>query len=358
MKRILTGFLILCLLFTSSVSLGQASYNKYSYVFFGTFDTVITILGYARDKETFDRVALEAEKDFQRYHKMFDQYHPYEGVNNVYTLNRQATEEPVTVPDELFNLLKFCKEMQPRMKGRVNVAMGSVLSLWHDAREQAETDPEQVKLPDIKALKEAAQHTSMDDVILDAEKKTVFFADPKLKLDVGAVAKGYAAELAAQKMLNSDMTHFIINAGGNVRTGNPPLDGRKNWSVGIQDPDGAILSPTDSGVVDLLFIHNLSSVTSGDYQRFFTLDGVRYHHIISPDTLMPSDFMRSVTVVTEDSGLADMLSTALFLMPWEEGLAFLKDFDQPVEAVWLLHDGSLVMTDGAKKMAHSQGAGN
>ena len=198
-------------------------------------------------------------------------------------------------------------------------------------------------------------HTSME-VILDAENKTVFFKDPELKLDVGAVAKGYAAELAAQSLLKGELSHFIINAGGNVRTGNPPLDGRSNWSVGVQDPDANVLTPDGTDVIELLYMHNMSSVTSGDYQRFFTLNGVSYHHLISPETLMPARFMRAVTVLTEDSGLADLLSTALFLMSPEDGMAFLKEFGQPIEALWILNDGSLVMTEGAKKMARSQGA--
>lgn len=358
MRRFVAAFLLLCTLLTSPGQAAQPEYKKFSYVFFNTFDTVITILGYAQTKETFDRAAKDAEAAFQRYHKMFDQYHPYEGLNNVYTLNRQAAQAPVEVPAELFNLLQYCKELQPQLHGTVNVAMGAVLALWHDARELAQSDPEHAKLPDMAALQDAAKHTNMDDVILDAEKQTVFYRDSKLKLDVGAVAKGYATELVAKELLDGELSHFIINAGGNVRTGKAPLDGRSNWGVGIQDPDSAILAPTDSDVIELLHIHSLSSVTSGDYQRFFTLDGVNYHHIISPDTLMPSHFMRSVTVITEDSGLADALSTALFLMPYEDGLAFLEGFEPRAEALWVLNDNSVVMTEGAKKMAHSQGAGN
>ena len=359
MKRLIPLILAICFLASASLAADQEApvYHKYSYVFFETFDTVITILGYAEDKSVFDRAVKEAEAHFQRYHKLFDQYHPYEGINNMYTLNNQAAKAPVKVPEPLFDLLTFCKEMQPRMNGTVNVAMGAVLSLWHDAREAAESGPEPAKLPEMAALMEAAKHTNMGDVVLDAEKQTVFFADEKLKLDVGAVAKGYATELVAQQMLQGELSHFIINAGGNVRTGNPPLDGRANWGVGVQDPDAAILSPADSDVIELLYMHNMSSVTSGDYQRYYVVDGTRYHHIISPDTLMPASFMRSVTVLTEDSGLADMLSTALFLMPQEEGAAFLQGFGQTVEALWILNDGSVVMTEGAKKMAYSQGAG-
>ena len=356
--RLVSAVLLFCLLFPAPGLAAPRDYMRYSHVFFGTFDTVITILAYARDQAEFDVSAAAAEAAFQHYHRLFDQYHPYEGVNNVFTLNRQAALAPVVVSEELFSLLTYCKEMQPRLHGKVNIAMGAVLRLWHDAREVAETAPEATLLPGMAALREAAAHTNMDDVILDAANRSVFFADPDLKLDVGAVAKGYATEQAAQEMLKSPVSHFIINAGGNVRTGNPPLDGRNNWGVGIQDPNAAILSASDTDVIELIFMHNMSSVTSGDYQRYFVLDDVVYHHLISPETLFPTHFMRSVTVITEDSGLADLLSTALFLMPYEEGAAFLDELALPVEAVWVLNDGSMEMTDGAKKMAYSHGAAN
>ena len=105
----------------------------------------------------------------------------------------------------------------------------------------------------------------------------------------------------------------------------------------------------------MLYLNDLSVVTSGDYQRFYEVDGVRYHHIIDPETLMPSRFMRAVTVVTRDSGMADLLSTALYLMPYEEGRAFVDGLPG-VEAFWVLNDGAIQYTDGMKTFLLSAGA--
>ena len=162
-----------------------------------------------------------------------------------------------------------------------------------------------------------------------------------------------AAEYAAGKSWRPTVRPPRL--GGNVRMGNPPADGRAKWGVGIQDPDGAVLGLSD--IVETLYLTGCSVVTSGDYQRYYVVDGQRYHHLIDPDTLMPDTDFRSVSIITEDSGYADLLSTAAFLMPYEESRAFIDSLDG-VEAIWLFPDGSKKMTFGAMNVAKSCGATN
>lgn len=333
----------------------ETAYSKYSYMFFGTFDTAISLIGFSKSAEEFDKMAKLTEDLFNGYHRQFNQYLPYEGLNNLYTLNQSAAEGPVAVPRELFDLLSYCKRMQGMTRGTVNIALGSVLSLWHDEREIAEESPDKAKLPDPEALAAAALHTNIDDVILDEAAQTVYYRDPLLKLDVGAVAKGYAAELVAKALVKAGMESFIINAGGNVRTGGAPKDGRKNWGIAVQDPDAEIMSPGSGEVMDVFYLSDASVVTSGDYQRYFMVGDKRYHHLISQKTLMPADYMRSVTIITRDSGYADLLSTAVFLMPFEEGLAFVESL-KGVDAFWILNDRSIHMTPGAIGASRLMGA--
>lgn len=335
----------------------QAEPQRYNTMFLDTFDTVITLIGYADSEEAFTHQAATAHEMYLYLHKLFDNYNSYEdeGIVNVYTLNERAAEEPVPVDPILFSLLTFCKNQYEAGQGQTNIALGSVLRLWHDYREAGLENPDAAQLPPMETLIAASEHTSIDDLILDAGAQTVFFADPQLKLDVGAVAKGYATEIVAQLLTAGGMPSFTISAGGNVRTGEPPLDGRKAWGVGIQDPDGAVFGTAD--IVEALYLSNLSVVTSGDYQRFYEVDGVRLHHLIDPDTLMPGAYYRSVTIVTQDSGYADLLSTAAFLMPYEESHDFIESLDG-VEALWLFFDGSMTMTDGLVPFARSMGATN
>ena len=356
MKK-LAAALLLSALMLALILPGHAEMNRYNSVFMDTFDTVITMIGFADSQATYDTWSDAVHQQYIYMHKLFDTYHSYEdeGIVSVYTLNQKAAKEPIKVDPILYGLLKFCKSHYELCQGQTNVAMGSVLSIWHDYRDAGLNDPLHAQLPPMEALEAAVKHTDIGNLILDDENKTVFFADPDMKLDVGAVAKGYATEIVSQMLLGSDLNSFIISAGGNVRLGNPPLDGRKGWGVGIQDPDGAVLGLSD--IVETLYIANLSVVTSGDYQRFYTVDGKNYHHLIDPDTLMPGEHFRSVSIITKDSGYADLLSTAAYLMPYEESRAFVESLEG-VEAIWLFPDGSKEMTKGAAKIAKSRGATN
>ena len=356
MKKLAAGALLALLLVALCLPAG-AVMNKYSTMYLDSFDTVITLIGYAESEETFNEQADQVHEMFLYMHKLFDTYNSYEdeGIVSIFTLNERAAQEPVAVDPILFSLLTFCKANYALCHEQVNVAMGSVLSIWHEYREAGLADPEHAQLPPMEALEAASGHMNIDDLVLDEENMTVYFADPQLRLDVGAVAKGYATELISQMLLAGPMPSFIISAGGNVRTGISPQDGRKAWGVGIQDPDGSVFGLSD--YVEVLYIHDISVVTSGDYQRYYEVDGQRYHHLIDPETLMPDTDFRSVSIITEDSGYADMLSTAAFLIPYVESRAFIESLDG-VDAIWLFPDGSMQMTDGAMKVAKSCGATN
>lgn len=352
LKKSLVSLLIAAL-FCLSLSGCAAAYEKYTMSFYDTFDTVVTIIGFTRSQAEFDDATARARDLFRRLHCLYDQYTPYEGVNNVFALNRDAAKAPVPVEPELYDLLAYCKQSQALVHGKVNIAMGAVLSIWHDYREAADLDPASAALPPLERLRAAAEHTDIDDLILDPAAQTVFFADPALKLDVGAVAKGYAAGLVGDMLRQSAMPSFILSAGGNIVAGEPPMDGRLRWGVSVQDPDQSIYG--DGDLMEVLYFANRCAVTSGDYQRFYVVDGVRYHHIISPDTLFPATTMRAVTVVAEDSALSDLLSTALFLMTPDEAIAFAERLED-VDALVVTNERDILMTDGMKNYAKSLGA--
>lgn len=333
MKRILACMLIAVLLLTAScAAVGAESYQKYRYTFFGCFDTVVIFTAYTRNQAEFQTYAGLVESEMLRYHRIFDKYNAYEGVNNLYLVNQSAGKAPVAAEPELMDLLVTVRGWRERYGGALNPAMGAVLELWHDAREEG------VSLPDEAALREAAEHMDYDQVVLDEEAGTVYFEDPALSLDVGAVAKGYAAQRTAETLRENGLDSFLLNAGGNVVCGGKPLDGRDFWVVGVEDLDGVSTRETLGAV-------NLSIVTSGDYQRYYTVDSVNYHHLIDPETLYPAAHMHAVTILHPDSALGDFLSTTAFLLPYEESRALIDSIPD-AQAMWTLMDGTEEMTDG------------
>ena len=216
---------------------------------------------------------------------------------------------------------------------KVNAAMGSVLTLWHEARQAGLQDPENAKLPDKNAMTQAAEHISFDSVIIDQAASTVYINDPQASLDVGAIAKGWACQRVAEAAPEG----LLISVGGNVCATGPKYSDGTPWVVGIQDP-------LKGGYRKTLCITGGAVVTSGDYQRTYTVEGKAYHHIIDPATQMPASHWCSVTVICADSGLADALSTALFLLPLEEGQALAEACD--AQALWIGPSGEEHMTPG------------
>ena len=336
LKRLTAGVLAVALL--AGCAAGE-EWTRYRISFMDTFDTVVTTIGYTRTGEDFDRYADRAHELLLYYNQLFDRYNSYEGLNNVKTINDNAGIAPVQVDEPLLDLLELCKEWYADSQGTVNVCLGPVLEIWHNYREAALDDPARAAVPSMEELEAAAQHCDINDLILDEEASTVYFADPEMQLDVGSVGKGYAAEMVARAAEERGLKSALISVGGNLRSiGHKPDYSR--WTGGIQNPwtTTADIVPTESGgYVAVVEVEDMSLVTSGNYQRYYELDGVRYHHLIDPDTLMPANYYSAVSVLAPDSGLADCLSTGLYCMPLEEGQALVESLEN-VEAMWMMNE--------------------
>ena len=328
----------------------ESEWSRYRISYMDTFDTIVQNVGYTRTGMEFDRYSEEMHKLLIYYNQLFDRYNSYEGINNVKTINDNAGIEPVQVDEPLLDLLEQCIEWEEQSQGAVNVCMGPVLEIWHNYREQYIGTTEG-KLPPMEQLEAAARHTDIRNLVIDREAGTVYLTDPEASLDLGAVAKGYATERIAQQLYADGFTSFAMSSGGNIRVMDAPADGSKSaWVIGIQDPAAAM----ESGkYADSVIANNISVVTSGDYQRYYMVDDVKVHHIVDEKTLMPANRFSSVTIVCEDSGLADMLSTALFILPMEEGRALAEQYG--AQAMWIDPAGIVTCTDGLIPMLKERG---
>lgn len=344
MKRIISLVLLVCIAF-SLTDCKKEEYKTRSRTLDGEyFDTMTVISTYADESnENIEKYVKIANEVLGYYHKLFDIYNSYEGVNNVKTVNDNAGVKPVKVDTELIDFLEYCKELYTITNGKTNVMMGSVLKIWHECREEAEKnfgylDPDY--LPSDEELSEVAKHISINSLTIDREASTVYITDENASLDVGAVAKGYAVDKIYERLKSEGASSVVMNIGGNIRTIGIKPNGKK-WESAIRNPD---LSSNES-LKCRIRIGDASIVTSGDYERFFTTGFEDYHHIIDPDTLMPARYFSSVSVITQSSALGDALSTALFCMSYEDGQALVKKIGG-VEVIWVDTEYNLMHTDG------------
>lgn len=314
-------------------------YKKY---YIDAFDTATQIIGYADSEEEFAEQADLLNGELYRYHKLYNIYNNYGELNNLRTINLNAGKEPVKVDQEIIDLLKFSIDLYEKTDGEINIAMGSVLKIWHNYRTSGINDPSTAALPSMESLQKASEHCDINDIIINEEASTVYLADPEMSLDVGSIGKGYAVQKVAEYAKDLGYNNLVINCGGNVITIGPKAD-NSNWIFGIQNPDLEAVND----LLKRVSITDKCLVTSGDYQRYYVVDGVEYCHIIDPDTLMPAEYFSAVSIITDDSGLADALSTALFNMPYEEGLELINGIED-AEAIWVFEDGTIKYSENFK----------
>lgn len=344
-KLICLGLSLLCLSGCGS-SLKKYSMNATDI----GFDTVVSFNAYTQNEATFNKYAQLVKDEFKRYDKLFDKYKNYDGINNIKTINDEAGKKAVKVDSAIFDLLEISKKYDSLTHHQFDVTLGSVLNIWHDYREQgviANQNNTKSSIPSNEMLESANTHSGWQHVQLNKKDRSVYIDDKNVSLDVGGNAKGYAVEKIAQRLEKEGLQHAILNGGGNVRLiGNKPESDA--WSVGIQIPN--LKEQTTDSLVSLQLNSSTSIVTSGDYQRYYMYEGKTMHHIIDPSTLQPARHSRAVSVVTKDSGLADILSTTLYTLSHKDGMQLIKDLKEKenieVDALWIYDDVQPV-EDGA-----------
>lgn len=304
------------------------------------FDTKIDFYATVDSQKEFDAYFTTVKQEYWKYHQFFDKYNDYEGINNIKTINDQAGIAPVVVDPIIIEMLMLAKHYTEISDGYFDITFGAVLEIWHDYREAGEAlnaEGKDGELPPMALLEEADQYTGWQYLEVDETNNTVYLNHTRAKLDVGAIAKGFATELVARTLEEQGLKHAIVSGGGNVRTIGTKASGTP-WAIGVEEPSDF---PLGSSLDVFSFPDSMSIVTSGDYQRFYTVkDDKRMSHLINPHTLMPQDIFRSVTILTPNSSEADALSTAVYMMPYEEALAFKERYnaaypDQAFEIFWI-----------------------
>ena len=275
--------------------------NRYQSFAFGT---LIEIKIRSDDKALADRASASLFSDFDEMHS---DWHAWEAGKLTQTSAMLATGEWFTADKAVQDIIKLSKQYSLRSNGLFNPAIGELIQAWgFQASELPRLPPTEAKIDSL-----LADLPAVLDIDIDGDKMRG--RNHHLKLDLGAIAKGYAVSAGINKLRDQGLNHALINAGGDLcGIGN---QGERPWRIGIRNPSG-------EGIMASIELENEECVfTSGDYERYYNHNGKRYHHIIDPRSGYPADKVTSVTVLHLDGAIADAASTALFIAGpdgWQE----------------------------------------
>lgn len=253
------------------------------------------------------------------------------------TINEAAGQKPVSVPSDLFNLIQSAVDYSKKTKGSFDLTIGPITDLWRIGFPEA-------RVPEQAEIEHALSLINYNNVQLDKNNQTVYLTQEGMKIDLGAIAKGFITDETVTVLRENGVKTAIIDLGGNIFVmGNSPRDLNEDWQVGIQDPF------EDRGtIIGSIPLSDQSMVTSGIYERYLEVEGSQYHHLMNPDTGYPFDNqLAGVSVVTTSSIDGDGLSTALFSKGLVEGLKYVNQLEG-VDAVFVTKDKEVYLSNGLK----------
>ncbi len=326
MKKLLSSLLIISSLLTTGCFFKQQSYQDTRFF----MDTIITISATGKDQAAIKNATDEAFTAFKDVADETDRYESHK-PHDLYALNKHSGQGPFIVGDHLYKLLFMYKE-QPYTA--LDLSLGPIIDVW---RKHGETKT----VPSPEEIKTALAKCGRDKFSLDTTNHTVTLTADS-NLDLGAIAKGYAVDYAASIITkNKAVTSALINAGGNIKVIGTKADG-KPWRIGIQDPRNS------QEILGILEMKNGQAIaTSGDYQRYYEVNGVRYCHILDPATGQPARNAISTTAVSSSALTADFFSTLLFVLPHEEAISVVENTPQ-IEAIIVDSKGEIYVSPGLR----------
>lgn len=288
--------------------------------------------------EQFNDRSAEVSGILGEYHRLFDIYHEYSGVNNLCTVNRLAGGEAVKVDKKLIDFMLYAKELCEATNGEMDVTMAPCCLFGTTAARRRAMTPRPPRFRHWRSLR--PPRSTPASVCLRSTRKTALSGSqtPKLRSTSAHLARA-TRRSARRNISNPSARRATCSTSAETSASSAQSPTAAGWNTGIrdpQDPDGSFAVSLD--------LSDTACVTSGTYERYYMVDGEKYHHIIDKDTLYPADYFESLTVVTKDSGLADALSTALFCMSYEDGLALAEKLG--VDVLWIFPDGGIRYTSG------------
>lgn len=291
----------------------------------------VTVTVWTRDEAGAEAAITDVFREFERLENLMSVWR--EG-SDVLRLNAAAGKGPVKLSPEVIEVLGLARHYSELSGGKFDVTFGPLSGLWRFDHDQDGV------IPDESAIAARVPLIGWEDLIVDPAAGTAELRRAGMSVHLGGIGKGYAVDQATAILRRQGFENFLIQSGGDMYVGGHP-EGRP-WRLGIQDPRGTGDAPF--AVIELT---NATLSTSGDYERFFMKDGRRYHHILDPDTGRPAMASRSVTIVTSRAVDADALSTAVFILGPEAGMALIEQLPD-VEGVIVGATNEVRVSSGLK----------
>ena len=298
--------------------------------------TLVSITAVAPTDQAANRAINAGFQEVKRLEQLLSTWIPSSELSRV---NASAGIKPVPVSLETWTVVQRAKQAAELTGGGFNVAIGPAVDLWRVTEDQR--IPTEAELGALRPL------VDLQAIRTDLHEQTLYLEKPGMRIDVGGIGKGYAADQAVLAMRMAGALAGVVALSGDIKTFGQLPDGRK-FPVGIQHPreEGAVLVFID--------LEDEAISTAGDYERFFERDGVRYHHILDPNTLQPARGCQSVTVIAKEGVWADGLDTGIFVMGLERGMELVERLPD-VEAIIVGADGGLFLSSGVQNRVRFPG---
>ncbi|HPF21027.1 MAG TPA: FAD:protein FMN transferase [Syntrophomonas sp.] len=324
LRSIIVIFLMLLVIVLSGCT--KQEQVKYDRDFFA-MDTYITCQVLSADEEQAAKALDAVQAAFMEIDRLTNRFAQDSEITAV---NRNAGVAPVKVSTDVFAMAETSLAWSDQSEGAFNILIGDVMDLWGFGSDHP-------TVPSQEALEAALTKTDYHQIVLDKANSTIYLPEQGMVMDLGGVAKGYATDKAVAALEELGIDNALINAGGNVYALGRRADGTP-WKVGVQDPQNP------QGIKTVLQGRDTALVSSGDYQRYFEKDGVRYHHILDPASGTPARASAGTTVIMQSATLADILSTTLFVKGPLEGIKLAERLEEVEAALIITRDGKIYTT--------------
>lgn len=298
--------------------------------------TVVTVTVAADSAEKGNAAIDEALDEIKRLDRMMSLYKDESEITKV---NMAAGRQPVKVLPEVIEAVEEGNKVSEMTHGAFDVTIGPLVVLWQMRLKEG-------KVPSDSEIRAVITRVGYKNIVIDKKKSTIFLSRPGMILDLGGVAKGYAADRAAAVLAAKGIKNAIVSVAGDIRVMGRRPDGRA-WRIGIQHPR------EKEKTIAVLELSDISISTSGDYERFQVINNKRYHHILDARTGLPSTGVESVTVIGDRGAVTDPLTTALFILGPKEGIKIAKQLGY--EALFVDERGNVIGTGGVRSEPNQTG---